>query len=107
MPKFDVDIPHSLSFDEAYTRLAGAIPKLEKDYGAKCTWEGERALLVSRKGLDARVAIEEARVHIDLDLGFLLTPLAGAIKAGISRELSGIMSRPSGGAAAPVTPTET
>jgi putative polyhydroxyalkanoate system protein len=94
MPKFDVDIPHALSVEEAHTRIADATPKLEKDYGAKCTWQNDRELLVSRKGLDARVSIEEQRIHIELNLGFLLAALSGPIKSGISKELSGILSRP-------------
>ena len=92
MPKFEVDIPHALSAEEARARIARATPKLENEYGATCTWKGERELVVSRKGLDAHLAIEPARVHIDLNLGFLLTPLAGAIKSGIAKELSGILA---------------
>ena len=92
MPKFDVDIPHALPPEEAKARLAGATPKLEKDYGATCTWQGDRQLIVSRKGLDARVNIEERRIHIELNLGFLLTPLSGAIKNGITKELSNILA---------------
>jgi putative polyhydroxyalkanoate system protein len=92
MPKFEVDIPHGLDPAEAKQRIAAATSKLEKNYGATCAWKGENELSVSRKGLDARVSIEPARVHIDLDLGFLLTPLAGAIKAGIAKELTGILS---------------
>jgi putative polyhydroxyalkanoate system protein len=92
MPKFDVDIPHALPPEVAKARLAGATPKLEKDYGATCTWQGDRQLLVSRKGLDARVNIEEQRIHIELSLGFLLTPLSGAIKNGITKELSNILA---------------
>jgi putative polyhydroxyalkanoate system protein len=92
MPKFDVDIPHSLSPEEARARIAGATGKLEERYGATCTWQGADELLVSRKGLDARVQIEPARVHIALDLGFLLTPLAGPIKGGITKELSAILA---------------
>ena len=72
----------------------GATGKLEKDYGATCTWKGDNELLVSRKGLDARVSIEPARVHVDLNLGFLLVPLANAIKGGITKELSGILTAP-------------
>jgi putative polyhydroxyalkanoate system protein len=92
MPKFEVDIPHALPPAEAKQRIASASGKLERDYGATCTWKGENELLVSRKGLDARVSIEPARVHVDLNLGFLLTPLAGAIKAGITKQLSGILA---------------
>jgi putative polyhydroxyalkanoate system protein len=94
MPKFDVDIPHALAQEEARSRIAGATPKLEKDYGATCTWQGEHQLVVSRKGLDARVNIEESRIHIELNLGFLLTPLSGAIKNGITKELTGILAGP-------------
>jgi putative polyhydroxyalkanoate system protein len=92
MPQFEVDIPHSLSPADAKERIAGATAKLEKQYGATCTWQGENELLVSRKGLDARVSIEPARVHIDLKLGFMLVPLANAIKGGIAKELSGILA---------------
>lgn len=92
MPKFEVDIPHSLAPDEAKQRIAGATGKLEQQYGATCTWKGDNELLVSRKGLDARVSIEAQRVHIDLNLGFLLVPLANAIKGGIAKELSGILT---------------
>jgi len=92
MPKFEVDIPHTLTPAGAKERIAGATGKLEKDYGATCTWKGDSELLVSRKGLDARVSIEPTRVHVDLNLGFLLVPLANAIKAGIAKELSGILN---------------
>ncbi len=91
MPKYEVDVPHALSPEEARARIARATPKLENEYGATCTWKGDRQLVVSRKGLDAHLAIEDTRVHIDLSLGFLLTPLATAIKSGIAKELSGIL----------------
>lgn len=94
MPKFDVDIPHSLSPEEARARIAGAAPKLEKDYGATCTWKGDHELTVSRKGLDARLSIEAQRVHVELNLGFLLSAFSEKIKSGISKELANILSRP-------------
>lgn len=94
MPKYEVDIPHGLSPEEAKERLAGATSKLQNDYGATCTWKSDKELSVSRKGLDARVTVEPARVHIDLSLGFLLTPFAEKIKTGIAKELSGILGRP-------------
>jgi putative polyhydroxyalkanoate system protein len=89
--KFAVDIPHSLGPDEAKQRLSGATGKLEQSYGAACTWKSDTELSVSRKGLDARVVVEPSRVHIDLNLGFLLTPFAERIKAGITKELTAIL----------------
>ena len=91
MPKYEVDIPHALDPAEAKQRLSGATGKLEQNYGAACTWKSDTELSVSRKGLDARVTVEPSRVHIDLNLGFLLTPFADRIKAGITKELTAIL----------------
>lgn len=92
MPKFEVDIPHALAPAEVRTRLASATGKIEANYGATCKWTGERQLDVSRKGFDARVTIEDARVHVDMNLGFLLVALAPAIKAGLAKELSSLLA---------------
>ncbi len=92
MPKYQVDIPHELAVNEAKQRIAAATEKLERDYGASCTWKRDTELTVSRKGLDAVVTVEPARVHIDLNLGFLLTPFAEKIKSGITKQLSGILT---------------
>ncbi len=94
MPKYEVDIPHGLDMAEAKQRLSGATEKLQRDYGAACAWKTENELTVSRKGLDAKVTVEPAKVHIDLNLGFLLTPFAEKIKTGIARELTGILTKP-------------
>ena len=91
MPKYQVDIPHELSPDEAKQRISGATGKLQSSYGATCTWKSDSELSVSRKGLDALVRLEPSRVHIDLNLGFLLTPFAERIKTGIAKELAGIL----------------
>jgi putative polyhydroxyalkanoate system protein len=95
MPKYEVDIPHTLSPAEAKQRIAGATGKLENDYGATCVWKNDMLLSVSRKGLDASVAVEPMRVHVDVSLGFLLTPFAEKIKSGIAKQLAGILSGPS------------
>jgi putative polyhydroxyalkanoate system protein len=92
MPKYQVDIPHALEVGEAKRRISGATEKLQRDYGAVCAWKGDAELTVSRKGLDARVVVEPSRVHVDLNLGFLLTPFAEKIKNGIAKELSGILA---------------
>jgi putative polyhydroxyalkanoate system protein len=92
MPRFDLEIPHSLPIPEVRTRLEKAKAKLETDYGANCTWEGEDRLLVSRKGLQASVNVEPTRLQVALDLGFLLTPLAGNIRNGITKQLTDLLA---------------
>jgi putative polyhydroxyalkanoate system protein len=92
MPKFELEVPHTLALPDVRTRLDGATGKLERDYGAKCTWAGEDQLVVSRKGLNATVHLEPSRLRIDLELGFLLTPLAGNIRNGITRQLTELLA---------------
>jgi hypothetical protein len=38
------------------------------------------------------VSIEPSRVHIDLTLGFLLTAMAPAIKAGLAKEVGALLT---------------
>lgn len=92
MPKYQLDIPHTLPPEEAKKRISDATGKLSSDYGASCTWKSDNELAVSRKGLDARVTLEPSRVRIDLNLGFLMTPFADVIKTGITKKLSAILA---------------
>jgi putative polyhydroxyalkanoate system protein len=100
MPKFDLEIPHNLALPEVHSRLEKAKGKLETAYGATCTWEGEDRLLVTRKGLQATVHLEPTRLHIDVELGLLLTPLAGSIRTGITRQLTELLTQPEASAPA-------
>jgi putative polyhydroxyalkanoate system protein len=91
MPKFDLEIPHQLPEEEVRARLDRATSKLESDYGATCKWDGAQTLVVSRKGLNARVAVEPTRLHVAVDLGLLLTPMAGSIRNGITKQLTDLV----------------
>jgi putative polyhydroxyalkanoate system protein len=92
MPRFELEIPHSLPPADVKTRLDGATVKLESKYKATCAWTNDRELKVTRMGLDARVIIEDARVHVEMTLGLLLIPMAAAIKAGLARELTALLA---------------
>src|SRR5687768_5973645 len=94
MAKFEVEVPHSLQTPEVRTRLEKARSKLETDYGATCTWDDEGRLRVARKGLDALVTIQEDRLHVTCELGLLMSTMMGPIKAGITKQLTELMSRP-------------
>ena len=78
MPKYQLDIPHTLGADEAKKRIDEATGKLSSDYGASCSWKSDNELAVSRKGLDARVTLEPSRVRIDLNLGLPHDAVRGA-----------------------------
>jgi putative polyhydroxyalkanoate system protein len=93
MPKFEVDIPHSLPADDVRSRLERAKTKLESEYGAACSWDGDQCLVVERKGLNARVALEPEKLHVKVELGLLFSPMAGAIKNGITKQLTELLNR--------------
>jgi len=92
MPRYEIEIPHGLPAATVKERLSSAVGKLESSYGATCAWQPDGTLSVTRKGLDATVAIEEARVKIKMELGFLLVPMAGPIKDKLTRELSSLLA---------------
>lgn len=92
MPRYEIEIPHGLSPQEVRTRLEGALPKLEDQYGAKCAWDAEGRLLVTRKGLEATVHLEPGRLRVDMNLAFLLAPLAGSIRTGITKQLTELLA---------------
>ena len=92
MPKFKVDVPHTLNAEEAKLRLQNAQSKLEAEYGAKCSWPSNDVMQVTRSGLDANVKVEADRLAVDVNLGFLMTPMMGAIREGITARLTKLVS---------------
>jgi putative polyhydroxyalkanoate system protein len=92
MPKVDIEIPHGLSVEDARARLEKLTPKIEQEYAARCRWEGERRMLVSRKGLNVTMDIEPDRVRVHMELGLLLGALSGRIRDGITRQLSELLA---------------
>lgn len=91
MSKIDLEIPHKLGHIEARSRISGAIKGLERDFGAKCQWDGAETLQVTRKGLNALLSILEDRVKVEMELGLLLRPMASSIRKGIEKRLSEIL----------------
>ncbi len=92
MPKFEVEIPHRLSADEVCIRLERARAKLEQDYGATCVWPDARTLTVVRKGLSARVTIEETKVVVNVELAFLMAPMASSVRSGLQKRLTDLLA---------------
>ena len=95
MPKFELEVPHSLPLSEVKARLDRAKGKLEAEYQAACTWQGDDQLQVTRKGLNATVKLEPTRLHVDVELGLLLSALSGTIRSGITKRLTELMTAPS------------
>lgn len=92
MRKFTVEIPHSLPTDEVRARLDKAKAKLEADYGASCSWEGDALMRVSRKGLDGKVAIEPDKLRVDVELGLIMSAMSTQVRDGIVKRLTTLMA---------------
>ena len=91
MRKFTVEVPHALAPDEVKSRLERARAKLEEEYGATCTWEGDKVMRVHRKGLDGRVHLEADKLRVDVELALLLAPMGGKLRDGIAKRLGDLM----------------
>jgi Putative polyhydroxyalkanoic acid system protein (PHA_gran_rgn) len=84
----DVDIPHKLGRDEAHRRIANNIHKLRDHIpgGAShidSSWSGDRLdLTVHAMGqaVEARIDVEETKVHCHIQLPGMLALFAGPIE---------------------------
>ena len=84
----DVDIPHKLGRDEAHRRIATNIHKLRDHIpgGAShvdANWAGERLNLTIHamgQAVEARIDVEEAKVHCHIQLPGMLALFAGPIE---------------------------
>ena len=84
----DVDIPHKLGRDEAHRRIANNIHKLRDHIpgGAShidANWSGERLNLTVQamgQAVEARIDVEETKVHCHIQLPGMLALFAGPIE---------------------------
>jgi putative polyhydroxyalkanoate system protein len=60
---------------------------VERRFELTGRWDGNRYTF-SRAGLDGVAVVEPGRVTVELDLGFLLSPLKGRIKSEIESRLA-------------------
>jgi putative polyhydroxyalkanoate system protein len=101
MSKLDINIPHSLSADEALTRIKGLLQKLQNEQKDTVRdvsehWEGNRGeFSFSAKGfnLSGKIRVEDNAVNINSDLPFTLSFFKGAI-ADVIRKQAGELLQP-------------
>ena len=94
----DVDLPHKLGKDEARRRLAGNIDKLERHIpgGARVEnhWQGDTLNLTVHamgQAVQARIDVEEAKVHCRVTLPGMLALFAAPIEAMLKSKGSGLL----------------
>ena len=91
MAAIEISRDHTLGADEATRRIQTIEPDLQSKYGVKLSWRSGGADLKG-KGVSGQVKLTEDHLRLSLDLGLLLRPMAGKIKAAIERKLDAALN---------------
>ena len=86
MAGIDIQHPHQLPLPRAREAVQQVADKLVDRFGVDARWEGD-AMHFSRAGVDGRIALEPGVVHVQAELGFLLSAMQGPIESEIRRVL--------------------
>lgn len=87
MSEIKIDRAHNLGLAEARKRVDALGPKLKEKYGVSLEWNGNTAN-VKGSGVSGTLAVEDAKVAVNVKLGLLLRPLAGKIKEGLEHQVN-------------------
>lgn len=87
MPKINLSRNHSLEPAVIKDRIAKLGDKLQEKYSAKTSWVDDRTLNVKGTGVEGKLVISDNKVDVNLDLGFMLSPLKGKIEETLGKEL--------------------
>ncbi|UPQ83074.1 polyhydroxyalkanoic acid system family protein [Pseudomonas knackmussii] len=86
MARIVVERTHTLGREVARDKAEQVAAKLSREYGVSCEWQGD-VLAVRRSGAEGRIEVEERRVKVLLNLGWLLSALGSNVQAEIERAL--------------------
>ena len=93
-----VDLPHKLGRDEARRRIANNIHKLREHIpgGAQVdsSWAGDDLTLAIHalgQAVQAKIGVEETKVHLKMVLPGMLGMFSGMIQAGLQKKGSDIL----------------
>lgn len=86
MSHIDIRHPHSLAPAQAREAVQRIAEALAERFGVTYSWIGDD-LQFERSGVDGRVRIEPAALHVTAKLGFLLGAMKGPIEHEIRRVL--------------------
>jgi putative polyhydroxyalkanoate system protein len=87
MPKINLSRNHSLEPSVIKDRITKLGDKLQEKYSAKTSWADDRTLNVKGTGVEGKLVISDNKVDVNLDLGFMLSPLKGKIEETLGKEL--------------------
>lgn len=78
---------HALSRKTLRKRAEALAKQLQSEYGGSYRWEGDTVHYSYAGGIDARLALQEQDILVDVKLGVLMLMVKGALTREIERYL--------------------
>ena len=86
MPKIDIRRPHNLPLDQARTVVDKVAARMREKFDMQSRWQGD-TLRFSRSGVNGTIAVAPDAIHVNAELGLMLSPLKGMVEQEIRRKL--------------------
>lgn len=86
MSDIDIHHPHTMAPGEAREAVQEIADKLTDRFGVTCRWDHDN-LHFDRSGIQGRIALRPAELHVTAALGFLFAAMKGPIEAELRRVL--------------------
>lgn len=86
MATIDIVRTHKLGRAEARNAVEKMAADIKSKLDASTRWEGD-TLEFKRSGANGRIEVEERKVHVNVELGMMLTPMRGMIEQQINTYL--------------------
>jgi putative polyhydroxyalkanoate system protein len=77
----------TLNCDEIREKVGEVMGAVERRFDLKGHWDGDKYVF-KRSGLDGVASIEDGKVSVTMELGFLLSALKGRIESEMKSKLS-------------------
>ncbi len=87
MPSIDIHHAHSQPLPETRAALERVVEKIHERLDVASAWRDTDTLEFSRPGVEGRIVLQEGQVRVQVELGWLLSPLKGMVEGEILRVL--------------------
>lgn len=95
MKVIDVTREHDLDHDTVRRRAETLADRLKQKVAIEWWWNGDR-IEFTRRGASGHVEVSARRVHVVIELGLLLRPLAGKVESKVEQYLDEALAVPGG-----------
>ncbi|MCF7992306.1 MAG: polyhydroxyalkanoic acid system family protein [Thiohalocapsa sp.] len=83
---------HNLGLDAARTEIERIAKRVEDDFGAQCSWDGD-SLHFSRPGVSGHITVTADALDLTIRLGLLMSAMKGQIEQKIVAKIDDALAR--------------